>query len=86
MATITGKVTLVKVAVVPSVALSLPNNGIFTFVPGGVLAASELAANIGVGIAGTVIVTVAVEHLVPSILSHILYVNVSVPEKPAFGV
>ena len=35
---------------------------------------------------GTVIVTVAVEHLVPSILSHILYVNVSVPENPAFGV
>jgi hypothetical protein len=35
---------------------------------------------------GTVIVTVVVEQFVASVLSHILYVNVSVPEKSAFGV
>ena len=47
LATTTGNVTLVKSATEPSLALSLPNIEMFTFVPCGVLAASVLATTTG---------------------------------------
>ena len=56
----------------------------FTVVFCGVVTASGFAAIIVLAF-GTVIVTVVVAQFVASVLSQILYVNVSVPEKPAFG-